>query len=715
MAKRPGRAGRNAAESDTALVSAMRLPPVFAAEITGRDRDGDLIGIPLDWTSDEPRPKLLIHVPRRDKRQPGVGDHVLVKLDRLSNAQDFGGVHARVMKVLGRKPARLLGIFRSHGGGSGRLQPIDKKSGGVEIGIAPNLTMQAEDGELVAVEILSEGRLGLQSAKVVERIGMVGGERAASIIAIHAHGIPHVFSNEVLEAAERLKQVTIKNREDWRKLPLVTIDPADAKDHDDAVHAAADTDEANPNGFVLTIAIADVSTYVEAGGIIDKEAVVRGNSVYFPDRVVPMLPERISNNLCSLIEGSDRPALAVRVIIDRNGRKLSHTFHRIMMRSHAKLAYERAQAIIDDKDPDADASVKALLKTLHDAYCVMAKARDARGPLALDLPERKLILDVKGRVETVVTKDRLDTHRLIEEMMILANVCAAETLIEKRTGLLFRIHDEPSLAKMESLRAFLKSLDFDLPKAGAVRPDSFNRILERFKITEQSALVNDMVLRSQAQAEYAPDNIGHFGLNLRNYAHFTSPIRRYADLVVHRSLIRALGLGEDGGTAPTGAELRQLGEQISVTERRAMLAERDTFDRLLAEHLSTKIGATFQGRISGVTRSGLFVKLTDTGADGFVPAATLGADFYRHDEVRQALVGDRTGEGYQLGDIVEVRLSEAEPVTGGMRFGMLSKGRAMRPVGDGKRWGRRGRRDTAGPSTRPGYPKGGSGRRGRRH
>jgi ribonuclease R len=690
MARRLTGSGKRGTETSGSL----RLPPVFPAEITGRDRDGELVAKPLDWPDDD-RPTVAVHLGRRDKHPPGVGDHVILKLDRIGNARDFGAMHARVLKTLAKRPQQTIGVFRAHGGGGGRLLPIDKKALGREIEIAPGQTLDAEDGELVAVEIMRESRLGLKSARVTERLGDVSSEKAASLIAIHAHGIPHVFPPDVLAEAEAARPAPLKGREDWRELPLITIDPADAKDHDDAVHAAPDEDPANLGGFVLSIAIADVAAYVKPGSALDAEALLRGNSVYFPDRVVPMLPERISNDLCSLVPGRDRPALALRVVIGADGRKKSHSFHRIMMRSHAKLAYEQAQAAIDGRSDETTGPIlEPVLKPLWAAYGALRKARGSREPLDLELPERKLVLDENNQVKDVVIRERLDAHRLIEEMMILANVCAAETLIERKQGLLFRIHDEPSLAKMETLRAFLKTLDIDLPRDGALKPALFNRMLLRLAETEHGQLVNEMVLRSQAQAEYAPENIGHFGLNLRRYAHYTSPIRRYSDLVVHRALIKALNLGKDGAQELSLDRLREIGQAISATERRAMLAERDTYDRLVAAHLKDHIGAKFDGRISGVTKSGLFVKLTKTGADGSVPASTIGADFYAYDEAAQALIGQRTGEAFRLGDTVEVRLAEAAPLAGALRFELLSKGRFLKPT-ETKRGQRRRKGDEA--------------------
>ncbi len=660
------------------------LPPVFAAEITGRDRDGELLARPLEWNGDD-APTIRLNIPRRERFQPGVGDQVILKIDRLGRGKHQDDLYARVLKVLAARPQQTIGVFRAQGGGGGRLLPIDKKALGREIVIDAHDTQGAEDGELIAVETIRESRLGLKTARVVERLGDVSSEKAASLIAIHAHGIPHVFAETVIEAADAVSPATLEGREDWRKLSLITIDPADAKDHDDAVHSVDDTDPTNPGGFILSIAIADVSAYVTPYSKLDDEALLRGNSVYFPDRVVPMLPERISNDLCSLVPDKDRPAIAVRVVIGADGRKKSHAFHRVMMRSAAKLAYEEAQAAIDGRgEAKTIPLLQSVLKPLWAAYEALKMARDSREPLDLDLPERKILLDAEGKVADVVVRERLDAHRLIEEMMILANVCAAETLIDKRQPLVFRIHDEPSLAKMETLRTFLKTLDIDLPKAGALKPALFNRTLAFVSGSEHGPLINDMVLRSQSQAEYSPDNIGHFGLNLRKYAHFTSPIRRYADLIVHRALIRSLDLGKDGLPDTTPEKLRDIGTKISATERRAMVAERDTNDRLIAAHLKDHIGATFTGRVSGVTKSGLFVKLAKTGADGFVPASTLGADFFRHDEAAQAMIGERTGEGFRLGDTVEVRLAEALPMAGALRFEILSKGRYMKPA-DSKR------------------------------
>jgi ribonuclease R len=498
-----------------------------------------------------------------------------------------------------------------------------------------------------------------------------------SLIAILAHGIPHVFSPDTLAEAAAAKPTPLAGREDWRQLPLVTIDPVDAKDHDDAVHAEGDPDPRNPGGHIVTVAIADVAWYVRPLSALDREALARGNSVYFPDRVVPMLPERISNDLCSLREKEDRPALAVRMVFSASGRKLGHRFHRIMMRSAAKLSYQQAQDGFDGGGHDLAADVRAALDGLWAAYGSLKIAREEREPLELDLPERKVVLAKDGSIDRIVVPQRLEAHRLIEEFMIQANVAAAETLEEKRSPLVYRIHDSPSLAKLEALRDFLKSIDMSLPQSGNLRPSHFNRILARVSESEHGPLLHEVVLRTQAQAEYHPENIGHFGLNLRRYAHFTSPIRRYADLIVHRALVRALKLGEGGLPEAVVAELPEIAAKISAAERRAMVAERDTIDRLVAHWLADRIGAAFAGKISGVTRAGLFVRLDDTGADGFVPMRSLGSDYFIFDEARRAVIGRSTGEMHRLGDGVEVKLVEAAPLAGALRFELLSSGRIL--------------------------------------
>ncbi|OKO80029.1 ribonuclease R [Bradyrhizobium sp. AS23.2] len=653
------------------------LPPTLLADITGRDSDGELIASPAEWDeveSGEP-PKIVIEMLRRPKpgTAAGVGDRALLRIERTDETEGRA-YRGRIIKIIDKAKSRILGVFRSLPEGGGRLVPVDKKFADRELNIARTDTSGAQDGDLVSIDIVRSRGFGLASGRVKEKLGSVKSEKAISLIAIYAHEIPLQFSPAAEREAEAAEPANLRGREDWRDVPLVTIDPPDAKDHDDAVHAQADDDPNNKGGFIVNVAIADVSFYVRPGTALDRDALDRGNSVYFPDRVVPMLPERISNNLCSLVPGEPRGALAVRMVIGPDGRKRSHTFHRILMRSAAKLNYAQAQAAIDGRPDDTTGPLlDPILKPLYAAYACVKRARDERDPLNLDLPERKILLKSDGTVDRVVVPERLDAHKLIEEFMILANVAAAEMLEKKSLPLIYRVHDEPTLEKVHALSEFLETLDVPFAKTGALRPTLFNRVLAQLEGHDYYPLVSEVVLRAQAQAEYSSENYGHFGLNLRRYAHFTSPIRRYADLIVHRALVRALGLGE--GALPDSETPESLGEvaaHISLTERRAMKAERETVDRLIAHHLADRIGASFQGRVSGVTRAGLFVKLSETGADGLIPIRSLGTEYFNYDESRHALVGTRSGTMHQLGDVVDVRLIEAAPIAGALRFELLS-------------------------------------------
>jgi ribonuclease R len=681
------------------------LPHVVVLDVYGRDDDGSLLAKPSEHVGDDPAPTVSIRAPRGGAGPaPGIGDRLLAKVFPTGDATG-PAYTGRVIRIFDKRRDAVLGVFRILKEGGFRIEPVERRQ--PELIVDPEFGGGATHGDLVEVEPSRTGRYGLPHGKVISVLGSLTSEKAVSMIAIHTHDIPHIFPQAVLADAEAARPATLAGREDWRNLPLATIDPADAKDHDDAVFAEPDPDDKNPGGVIVTVAIADVAAYVQPGSALDREALKRGNSVYFPDRVVPMLPERISNDLCSLRERADRPALAVRMTFTADGRKIRHFFHRIMMRSAARLAYPQAQAAIDGRPDEATGPIlETVLRPLWDAYAVLKRGRDQREPLELDLPERKILLKPDGTVDRVVVPERLDAHRLIEEFMIQANVSAAETLEAKRQPLIFRIHDAPSLAKQESLREFLQTVGLSLARGAELRPAQFNQILKRVDGDDAEQLVNEVVLRSQSQAEYSPDNIGHFGLNLRRYAHFTSPIRRYADLVVHRALISALGLGKDGITPEEEARLDEISGLISAAERRAMAAERETVDRLVAGYLAERKGETFDARISGVTKAGLFVQLPEYGADGFVPVSTLGGDYYIYDESTRALFGQRSAKGYQLADSVEVRLVEVAPLAGAMRFEILTEPRPM-PTGKrsfhkskGQRFVPRGRQSRSGARNR---------------
>ncbi|MFW6413393.1 MAG: ribonuclease R, partial [Oceanicaulis sp.] len=599
-----------------AYALASGLPPVTVLEVHDRDVDGEFLCQPV---KPELRGPVIRLAADRKGSPPGVGDKILARV----TPDPEGGYEARVIKKLGKSETKVLCVLRK-GQGPARLVPVDKRARH-ELIPARGETDKGKDGDLVLVRISSERRHGLKTAVIEEVIGDANSPRAGSIIALAEHGVPEGFSEAETEQAKKAGPLSLGKREDLRDIPLVTIDPADARDHDDAVWAAPDDDPANAGGWVVLVAIADVAAYVTPGSPLDKGARNRGVSVYLPDRVVPMLPESLSNDLCSLKEGVDRPCLAVRMVFDRDGNKRGHRFIRGWMRSAAKLAYEDAQAAIDGKGTGkAQALLDDVLKPLWNAYAALKKARDRREPLEIDAPEKKIEIGEDGRVVGVRVRERFDAHKLIEEMMIQANVAAAEALEEKRTPLIYRIHDEPGSEKIDSLADFLPNVGLKWSKGERPTPARFNRVLSQAHGGEHHETVNEVVLRSQMQAVYSTDNIGHFGLNLAKYAHFTSPIRRYADLTVHRGLIRAFNLGSDGQTDQERAELEAIAQDTTTNERRAMAAERDAVERFVAAWLSDRVGSEFEGRIAGVTRFGCFVKLFETGADGLCPVSRLG-------------------------------------------------------------------------------------------
>ncbi|MFH1803717.1 MAG: ribonuclease R [Pseudomonadota bacterium] len=639
-----------------------RLPPVEVLEITGVDVDGEVLARPNVWKEDVPPPVIFVKtIHRGGPSAPGIGDKILAKL-RYTGKDTY---EASIMRVLGSGPQRVLGIFQP-GDREGRVIPTDRKdSGEIVVQLDDHPDMIA--GSLVTAELLPGKHFGLRKGRVVDVLGNINEPKSISLVSIHARGIPFEFPPEVELQARESKATPMEQRTDLRDIPLVTIDGADARDFDDAVWAEPDPDPANAGGWHVMVAIADVSWYVRPNDALDREAVKRGNSCYFPDRVVPMLPFELSNGWCSLVPREDRGCMAVEMWLTAHGKKLRHKFCRGMMNSAARLTYDQVQRAMDGEPDDTTGPLlETVIKPLYGAFHAFLQARERRGVLELDMPERKIELNDQGQIIAIAPRARFDSHKLIEEFMIAANVCAAEELERLKQPCMYRIHDAPSEEKLEALREFLDGAGYSLAPGKDLKPRDFNRILQLAKDTPESELINTVVLRSQSQAMYSPDNIGHFGLALMKYAHFTSPIRRYADLLVHRALIAGLRLGAGGLTHEEGERFEQIGEDISGTERRAAMAERDAVDRYVAAYMADKVGAEFPGRISGVTHFGLFVALSETGADGLVPISTLPDDYYVHDPANHCLVGQNRGKTFRLGDDVIVRIADADAATGSL-------------------------------------------------
>lgn len=642
-----------------------QLPSVAVIEITGVDTDGETTARPFGWTDGMP-PMINVAPERRSRGAYAAGEKVLARLKKVGPSR----YEALVIRRLSAAPPRTLGIL-GRVGESLRIVPIDRRAR-EEFVVPAAETGGAEVGELVWAEVRGVRPLGLKEARVVERIGPTEGTRSITLITLHDHDIPARFPDAALREAAAAAAAPLAERYDLRALPLVTIDGEDARDFDDAVWAEPDPASGNAGGWRVIVAIADVAWYVRPGTALDRAAVERGNSVYFPDRVVPMLPEPLSNGWCSLKPGEDRPCLTAHLRIDRDGRLLDHDFRRAMMCSRARLTYAQVQDAHEGRfDEVTSGLIESVITPLYGAYEALARARTTRGVLELDVPERRVLIDAAGDVAGIAVRERFDSHRLIEEFMILANVAAAETLEARKVPCMYRVHDQPTPEKLASLRDFLETLGLKLPRGNLMMPHDFNRVLERAAQMPEARLVNEVVLRAQAQAQYDPHNVGHFGLALKRYCHFTSPIRRYADLVVHRALITALKHGEGGLTAVDG-DLAPSAQHISATERRAAAAERDAVDRFTAAFLAERRGSQFTGRINGVTRFGLFVTLDETSADGLIPVRTLPDDYYVHDERAHQLVGRASGLTFRLGDRVEVRLVEANPLTGGILFEIVA-------------------------------------------
>ena len=661
------------------------LPGVMVVKATHLD-DGDLFGEPENWRSESPAPQILIRTngPRGQRDQREIlkpGDRALCRIKLREN----GEVTANVMKKLGSGPQQHLGMLKK-GGRGWVIQPVSKKARDDYRPV--KVPDEAQMGDLVWFKSSRRNRGDQRLAEVMQIIGSAEGGKSASLISLHENDIEVEFPEAVIQEAKALKLPLLESpREDLRDLPLLTIDPVDAKDFDDAVFARADESEKNKGGWIVWVAIADVAAFVTTDSELDKTARRRGNSVYLPDTVVPMLPHELSSDLCSLRPNEDRACMAVRMVFDKTGVKLRHTFKRGIMRSHARLTYGQAQEAFEGRPGKAAEPVLDILQNIYAAYNVLQKGRQARAPLAIELPERRVHVNAKGEVTKITLRDRFDAHKLVEEFMVQANVCAAESLADKKTPAIVRLHEPPAREKLQGLVDFLPALDLKFSLGERATTARFNRLLEQAGQKDLSETVSMAVLRSQSQAVYSPDKGGHFGLNLTHYAHFTSPIRRYADLIVHRALIDAFDLGEDGMDKESASRLKEIAEHISSTERKAMVAERDAKDRYIAAFLSSRIGAEFDARITGVTKFGLFITLDETGADGLITAASLGREYFSFDEKTKSLIGSESGDTYRFGRPVKVRLEEASPVTGGLRFNMVSKPEKGKPLSRNNRGG----------------------------
>ncbi|RZV30631.1 MAG: ribonuclease R [Sphingomonadaceae bacterium] len=687
------------------------VPKVTVLKVIDID-DGELFAEPENWDPDDKQkpPRLTIVEAKRGRNAKGGkgmpalkrGDRVLARTEETD-----GGWRAFPMKKLPARTEGLMGVIEIDGSGKPWLAPVDKKVRNsvhvVDLG-------GAESGQLVLAE--QAGRSPRAGVKVVEVVGDPLAPRSFSLIAIAKHGIPHVFPEEALAEAERAAELPLSEdkREDLRDVPILAIDPADARDHDDAIYAKPD----DKGGFDAIVAIADVSYYVRPGSAVDREARKRGNSVYFPDRVVPMLPEVLSADVCSLKHGEDRAAMACHLEISPEGKVTSWRFTRAIVRLTHNIAYEDAQAQIDAGDANQE------LRDLWACWKLLAAARAERDPLELDLPERRVILDDKGQIADIAVRERLDAHRVVEDFMIAANVAAAKALEAKSSPVVYRVHEQPSREKIIALRDYLGTQGKNLAMGQVITPTLFNRFLKDVSDDAERALLMEAVLRSQTQAYYGPKNAGHFGLALGSYAHFTSPIRRYADLLVHRSLVDTYGLEQPkpkGELPPHSGlsdrdreDLQQISDAISTTERRAMEAERDTIDRYVASYLAQHVGKTFKTRITGVQSFGFFATILEFGGDGLVPVSTLGQDYFRYDEAAQALVGDRTGMRYEVGQNLDLKLAEANPLTGALKFEPLdADGNPVEPRGNRAER----KKNSSGPRNRQGQGRPEQGKRGR--
>ncbi len=627
---------------------------VLLIEIAGVAEDGELIAHPIEWKGEGKPPTIYIR-DRGGRSGPalGRGDRALVRM--------MGSKRASLIKRIAPAPRTVIGVYD----GSHMIRST-QRAGLADYFVSGTDAKGAEKGELVLAEILPTRRMERPRAKILERLGSEEGTRQFSLIAIRNNDIPYMFSDEALAEAAKAGAPGLEGRVDLRDVQLVTIDGEDARDFDDAVWATSEELEDGSMGWHLIVAIADVAWYVRPGSALDKDAVARGNSTYFPDRVVPMLPEALSNGWCSLKPHEERACLVAHIWIDGEGNMLRHRFERALMRSAARLTYNQVQQAKDKGSRE----LANIITPLYGAFAALLAARNRRETLEIVSKERYVVLDDKGEVTKVVPRPQLDSHKLIEEFMIAANVAAAETLEKLRQPVMYRIHDAPPADKIMNFADAMEEMGLPFARGQVVRPSAFNRLIERAAKAGIAESVSDMVLRAQAQAEYSTRNIGHYGLALRHYCHFTSPIRRYADLLVHRALITGLKMGPGGLPAHAG-DLGAFGTILSAAERRSVSAEREAQDRFVASYYSRQVGELAEGRIAGEAKSGYFVRLDDTLADGFVPKRGAFEQGRRGARGRK---GKQKGQqGYEMGDRVTVRILEADGVRGSLVLEILDR------------------------------------------
>ena len=652
------------------------LPKVTVLRIA--DIEGsDPLAVPDSWQGDGPPPQIRV-VEKGKRSALGIGDRVLARIEEAGAG--FLGFPIRRLEGAAEE---LIGVVAAYANPGGKpalwLRSVDKRNRrDWQIGDING----ASPGDLVLAKLA--GRPPRQTAHVTERLGDPFAPRALSLIAIHKYNLPHEFTEETESEAAAVSKLIISDsrREDLTHIPIVAIDPRDARDHDDAIWAAPDDDPSNPGGYRAIVAIADVSFYVRPGSSLDKEARKRGNSCYFPDQVIPMLPHILSSGVCSLKENVDRAALVCHLRIDRHGLVLSSRFARARVRLAANIAYEDAQLAIDGKESPVPLSLlETTLKPLWLAWNLLAQARDARSPLELDLPERQVFLNEKGQIAEIQIRERLDAHRVVEDFMIAANVAAAKALELKKSPCMYRVHEPPAREKLLALKEFLATYDVNFAIGQVISPVVFNRLMAKFEEPEARQRMMEQLLRTQTQAYYSPVNAGHFGLALGSYGHFTSPIRRYADILVHRSLVTAYdlemantdqrsGIGATGLTKEDGAAFPRIAEIISAAERRAMEAERETIDRYVAAYLAERVGEVMATRITGVQNFGFFAQVEGLGGDGLVPVSTLGSEYFRWDEANQSLIGEDSGIVFKSGQKLDLRLVDANPLTGSLAFAL---------------------------------------------